>query len=221
MFRLFLLFFFLSAPAYAAPLACPQMAPPEVTVTVDIAEPKFDFSLNRVALNQKFAGIPLPNPEIYHLEINSVMAGELGADHKTLLKERADPVTAQSCVGFDRVDVVLTVNPVIYMASEFRRQECQYKAFLEHELKHVEADRVILNDYAARIREGLLFAFSGNADVMIGPIPSSLVPDARTALRDRIQGSIENLLRMAGQGRIDRQKDIDTYYEYARLSHAC
>ncbi len=210
-----------ACPARAGNFTCPEPAKPEIAVSVDIATPRFDFSLDRAALNQKFAGIPLPSPDIYHLEINSVMTGPLTANHTARLTQRIHPGSARACVGFDRIAVTLEMRPVIYIASEFRRRECEYKAFLEHELKHVAMDRDILDDYAARMKDGLMFAFAENRDRMIGPIPASLAAEARKALQDHIQGSIENLLRMTVQGRMDRQREIDTYYEYARLSNAC
>lgn len=208
-------------PVRAEPGTCLSMPVPRITVTTRAAQPVFDFSMTREMLNQKYAGLTRSAPEVYHLEVNSVMTGVLSASHKAVINQKAIASSGEACLGLTRIDVTLMLSPRIYMASEYRKQECQYKSYLIHELKHVETDKALMLDYKPRIGQGILFAFSTPADFMIGPVKASDIKAAEAMLQERVQGVIDGLYTHMMQERLERQKRIDTMGEYASLSNAC
>jgi hypothetical protein len=208
-------------PASADAFACPDYGPPQINVTTDIADPQFDFSLSRAQIDQKFRAIRMPSPQVYHMTINSVMTGPMTADHVTHLHIVTDPRTGKTCVGFDRLDVTLRMRPVVYMASEYRLQACRYKLYFTHELKHVAVDKEVLAQYLPRFQNGLHFAFAGPADSVIGPVPLLVAAMAEKNLEDRVQGAVTSLFDLLMRDRLTRQKDVDSYGEYSRLSNSC
>jgi hypothetical protein len=222
--RVLLLVFLLTIiahPVRAAPFVCPHFDAPDIVVKTDMGEPVFNFALKRAALNQIFGKIKIPAPQIYHLTLDSVMSGQMVALHDTKMRQSTDQKTGATCLGLTRITVTLRMRPVIYMASEFRKTECQYKALLEHEMKHVKTDDDLMTEYTQRIREGLQFAFNGDADSLVGPVPLTEIGDAKRLLAAHVAGSVNSLFNMMMQERIARQHQVDTLNEYALLTNAC
>jgi hypothetical protein len=149
------------------------------------------------------------------------MTGNLTAVHKSHMRQTTDPQTGRTCIGLDKIEVTMTITPHIYMASEFRKQECQYAAFFTHEMKHVETDKILMLEYKPRMKDALMLALALPGDIMIGPVSAPDIEAAKTTLRARVQGAMDGIYTLMMQERMNRQKKIDTWGEYAGLSNAC
>jgi hypothetical protein len=220
-FAILILLAFLPRAAWAAPFTCPHFDAPQIAVNTDMGEPVFNFSLDRAGLNKIFAKVKLPDAQVYHLTLDSVMTGEMTAQHDARMRQTTDKATGATCLGLTSIAVTLRMRPVIYMATEFRKTECQYKALFEHELKHVKTDDDVMTEYAPRIRDGLQFAFNGDADSLVGPVPLKGIGDAKRLLEAHVAGAVQSLFNMMMRERIDRQHAVDSVNEYQMLTNAC
>lgn len=218
---LFCFIFCFSSNAEADTFKCPAMGAPTIKVITKAAQPQFDFSMTQQALDDKFSSSTLPAPEVYHLEVNSVMTGSLTAAHKSHMRQFTDAKTGQTCIGLDKIDVTMTIIPRIYMASEFRKKECQYAAFFTHEMKHLETDKILMLEYKPRMRDALKLALAMPGDIIIGPVTGPDIEAAQNTLHARVQSAIDGIYTLMMQERLNRQKKIDSFGEYAGLSNAC
>jgi hypothetical protein len=91
----------------------------------------------------------------------------------------------------------------VYIAPRFKKGTCEYDAVLEHESKHISADLLLLEEYAARIRAALMatrWATYGE------PARVSSADEARQATRTKVSSAIQPIVeelqgkrRRAGQ----------------------
>lgn len=208
-------------PVHAGTLVCNGKAPPLVEIAVEVADPVIDFNVTKDALNRKFRNIPIKDADIYHAELDAVMTGALTVGNAINLTESRSASGAEACVGFDRLRVTFRMEPRIYLASEKTHDDCMARVLLEHELKHVQIDKDILAKYQTQARESLEFAFGMPTDVMVGPVPVSLIPDVKAELNGRVQGALTGIVRQVMVERLDRQREFDSHAEYAHLSNSC
>ena len=211
-----------AAPALAAPVCDLPATPPEIAVTTEITPPKFDFSMDRAGLRKRFGEIHLPDPRFYHIDLDrdALMGGRIAATHRVhYVTEKMKG--GRACSSFDRVEVRLSATPVIYMAREYKKDACEFKELLVHELKHVEADRAVLSLYEGKMRDALRFTFSGQADFSIGPVPAGKLDEAQDALKAGIEGAVKAMFDNLMRDRMDMQRQIDNIGEYRHLSKAC
>lgn len=206
------------SPAYAA--SCPIIDKPQIVFSKSSGEPRFDFSLKQSQLENFSGNADIPLASVYDLTINAMHTGKMVMKHNIgFVVDKADD--GQACVRIVSVDVAFHVDPVIYMAQELRTEACEYKEYLLHEMKHIEEDLRLMEDYGVLIRRNIDFALSGASDFSIGPLPPSLVKDAKEELSYNIAGVLKATFDSMMRERPFRQREIDSTGEYMRLTLAC
>lgn len=214
-----ILFLCLMGHAMAA-TQCPDAPRPVYNLRAEISEPRLDFSMGREALNEKFFDIPLPDPHIYHRELGAVMTARMRLDYDLNMQETTLE-DGQLCIAFQTLDITLSADPVIYLSSEFQKETCNFKFFLEHELKHVEIDRAVIAEYTPRVLEILDLAFAEDNDWKIGPLPPSIGDEAKDSLRAHVEGALNVAFTHLMTARMERQQALDSVEEYLDLARAC
>lgn len=204
--------------AYAA--ACAPGEPPEIKIDLSESEPRFDYTLSREDLKRFPGNNSVPMLAVYDITVNALSTGRMKIRHGLSFR-RSALSDKQVCVYVSGVNVSIHTEPVIYMAKELRTAPCEYKEYLEHELKHVDVDRKLLADYSDVIRRNIDFAFPQPDDFVVGPVPSSLRKDAEEELTYNVTGvlltTIDSMLRERGF----RQREIDSVSEYGQLGLSC
>jgi hypothetical protein len=107
-------------------------------------------------------------------------------------------------------------NVVIHIAREVAGDRCMYDEVYRHELRHVAVDRDMVATYAPRIEAALrtLVATRG--------VVRALGRDAvAEAVRERVRGALDAVLRSLSRERRLRQRLIDGVEEQRRLGAAC
>lgn len=105
---------------------------------------------------------------------------------------------------------------VIYLAKELEGGSCSYREVLEHEMRHVRTDHVLVQNYMPLLPDLLRRALK-----QVGVIRASSPEVAETQIKATIKEYMANLGESLSQVRKKQQVLIDTPQEYERLSKSC
>ncbi len=199
---------------------CAASASPAINVKITDAQPRFDYSLTQKKMAEYAASAKLPAADIYDLTVNAMSTGNMRIDRQVKFKGQklAD---AQVCVQVSEVNVHIHVDPVIYIAKELHDEGCEFKEYYLHEMKHVEEDRTLVEDYRAIIDRNMKFAFPEFSDYMIGPVPAGQAEPSAQNLRENVEGVLNATFDSMMRERGPRQRAIDSTGEYLRLARVC
>ncbi len=207
-----------ASPVQAA--ECGQGAKPIINIIASESEPSFDYNLSQEQLGRTRTNNSASLAAVYDTTVNAMSVGKMDIKHSVSYTTQAT-IDKQVCLRVAQVDLHIHISPVIFIASELQGAPCEYKEYLLHEMKHVEADRKLVEDYKAIIVRNMDFAFPETKDYSTGPLPPSLTKDAQQVMTEGVigvlQASIDSMLRE----RQERQRAIDNNDEYLRLSRAC
>lgn len=207
-----------------APLAqaadCQPGAEPAILITSSESAPHFEYHLTQAQLENFKGNADIPQEAIYDVTVNAMSTGKMRVTHDVKFVTQTNP-DKQVCLQASQIKVHIHIDPVIYIAKELHSAACEYKEYLLHEMKHVEVDRKLVEDYKAVITRNMAFAFPNVTDYSVGPVPVSLTKDARQVLNDNIAGALQATIDSMMRERGDRQRAIDSTGEYQRLSAAC
>ena len=128
-------------------------------------------------------------------------------------------VGERRCFWVDKMDVVLSYTSLdIYVAKEYRKTSCAYRAILAHEREHVAIAQSYLKRYAPRIRTAL-------TSLLIPDPGSPLLVDSAEAAEREIEALFAELLQPIYQemhASIDKaQAKLDTPQAYRRVHRRC
>ena len=138
-----------------------------------------------------------------------------GHNTQSELRMMEDKRSGRAC-GTPKVHVELSMQPaVVYLARELEGQPCEQSATRQHEQKHVEVYRAVLEESRQRLAREL---------------PGALGESVRTAasaaeLKARFDADLRDYMtRFMREQQADmtaRQAEIDTPEEYERVAHVC
>ncbi len=212
-------------PVMAASL-CPQ-APAAPVVKMAIAEEPIDFEANRTRAELGVAEAALhadgaaAGHKTYHSFVGGLMQGRMSLFHDISFGVATNKRTGQSCVWITQVDVRLVLAPLIYVAQDLQQEDCWHREIYRHELKHVEADRGLLQKYAARMTDGLGMAFASPADYVSANFPHADITAQKEAMRDMVSHPLGVMFDAMLRERDDAHAAVDTPGEYARVAGIC
>lgn len=103
----------------------------------------------------------------------------------------------------------------VYVAREIAHDTCRREVTREHELKHVEVDREVLDEAAQRLREELPARLGTVA--LHGSSGAALSSTFETSLRTYLSAFMREQHALLAQ----RQAEVDSASEYARVAGAC
>ncbi|MCH7796351.1 MAG: hypothetical protein IH900_14610 [Proteobacteria bacterium] len=108
--------------------------------------------------------------------------------------------------------------PDIYVAREYRRGTCPYRAVLAHERQHIRTSRELINRYIPRLRWVLtsLRIPTGQRPVLVGS-PEQAKSEVRALMKDLA----EPLFREMAKALRAAQAKIDSPASYKRLFKQC
>lgn len=138
-----------------------------------------------------------------------------GHNTQSELRMMEDKRGARAC-GTPKIRVELSMQPaIVYLARELDGEPCEQSATREHEQKHVEVYRELLEQSRQRL---------------VDELPSAIGETTRTAastgdLKQRFDADLrEYMARFMRDQQADmsaRQAEVDTPEEYARVAHVC
>jgi hypothetical protein len=202
-------------------LHCKLDAPPRIMVTPKTSPIRYNHSLSSAQLDRmargdaknalkerdsSTGGLRLDRPSI-ETRVNYSYTTET-------LKGKATRV----CLSYSDIEVIIELNPVIYIASEHKEGRC-YNEILHHERQHVEMDRVVMNEFARNLGTSLKILIDKTGAQ--GPYPAHETEMHGTRMVRHIN-SVVDAEKMAMTNKMQRlQSRIDSPEEYARISRIC
>lgn len=139
---------------------------------------------------------------------------EVKLDYKTY------PQQGVACIWYDRVDIKFDIDPHVYIAREVHRDPCMGKAVMDHEMKHVQVDRAVVNKYSTIFGQKIYDALKERG-FLAGPVPA----DEAQAVAKRMQQTVMQVVDVEHKRleleRMDMQALVDTAEEYERVANLC
>ena len=150
--------------------------------------------------------------------VQGLAGGEIWYDIKT--KYRTEQIKNKFCTGIDAVKITFYGVPQVYIASNFPRGTCEYRAILEHEQKHIRTMLKFMREQAPDFKR---FAknMTKHSRWHIGPVKKSDIESAKQDLYANYDKQLESYLIGKLQLLSARQKGIDNPVEYARVDAQC
>lgn len=196
---------------------CSPQQPADVRVIVTTAPVKTDNSKS-VAQLQNFK-IDTVNPygETALTEVGGLMSG--GLQMKTDIEVAWETDQRTACFWYKKVDIIMHIDPTIYIASAHRPGTCRYAAILEHEKKHIMADRNVARDWRPKVEAYIQKQIDKVG--IIGPYPVSRAKATREHMTGFISKAMEAATKPINEDRMRRQQAIDNLAEYERVNNLC
>lgn len=125
-----------------------------------------------------------------------------------------------TCVWYNKISVDIVLDPEIILAKEVDGDTCMRKAVYDHEMKHVQVDRVVLNNYAQKVG-GAIYEALESRGYIVGPISTLRVKELRGRMEKTIFQIVSNETKKMEVERLNAQQAIDTVEEYERVAAQC
>jgi len=147
-------------------------------------------------------------------------SGGINLKHAAKLDYEYLPGNQYVCIWYESVDVKIVIEPHITIASELLDDKCRFNAVKEHELKHVNVDRIVVNNAANSIGENIHKALKSRGFVA-GPIRVEQAQDVADRMHDTVSQIVAFELKKLEVERTLKQQAVDTLEEYQRVSNLC
>lgn len=216
-------FIFLAA---ATQPACPSVSAPNIVVEMRVKEPVINHkkTIAQMKLMRMDTTMPFEMRQFDHLDRGGMMSAEIqihyGVKTSPVPGNTAETVNMH-CVRYDNVDITLTLAPKIFVARDYADHSCYYQKTLQHELGHVDMDKVVVEKYRMRLQDGLSLAFSGPQDAIAGPVAKRKIKALEKKMGEQIVGMTNGLLADMVRERQEKQQAVDSVQNYAYIMNAC
>lgn len=151
--------------------------------------------------------------------VGGLSVGDISLQSQIEFGNTVNFFSGDTCLWVQGLVVRISLAPVIYLARELRRGTCRYRTLLEHEQRHVRADRRVLEAYKDRIETQLGLAVLDMGAT--GPVPIAFAAQVQRELSIEVEEALNLAIAELAEARDKAQQAIDTPEEYARLSAAC
>lgn len=197
---------------------CQMPKPTEINILPETHEIQYDFSHTTEDLSAVHSNTVSP----YASGVDTTTGGlrhdapvvQTQIKWGTQTRERS----GASCIWYDTVTVKITLSPTIYIASDYQSDVCR-QAILEHEERHVQVDRDVMNRFAQRLGASLQKAV--RAAGAVGPYNVSQQDDMEQKMVTYIQNTIKIEEDAMHTEMRALQSQVDSLDEYERVSKIC
>lgn len=206
--------------------ACPNVNAPQigVEIAVEKAVVAHDQSIAQMRSTQMDTAVPYQMKQLAHADRGGMIQDDIKIEYSVQTSEvpgnTAETINMK-CVRYDAVQVRLTLKPTIFIAKDYDENSCWYKETYEHEMSHVDMDRVVMEKYKGRLQDGLALAFSGPQDGVQGPVKKSGVKDLKKKMGNDLVNMTNSLLSDMVRERMEQQQGVDSVANYAYIMDQC
>ncbi|MGE4313014.1 MAG: hypothetical protein AB7E85_01920 [Pseudobdellovibrionaceae bacterium] len=131
-------------------------------------------------------------------------------------KGQANRYGGQACIWYDAINFNITMKPMIYVASEYPPNSCQYKEVMKHERMHLEADRQVINKYMQILGKELYDAMG--QQYVYGPFPLAQKEAMFTQMSDRVTSIVTGVKDRMQVERRQMQSQVDSLQNYEQTA---
>ncbi len=198
--------------AWSQGLVCPTLAEPEVVANVEMPSSTISSERTVAALTKDSAGLNERHQRlgVYIAPLNVALSVRYG------IRQTSREVCIWVTGAFANV-TLLTRN--IFVGKEYLRGSCEYRAILDHELRHAQTDDAVIRAHLPRIQETLRQAIIQAG--VVGPVQQDEQSDARRNLDTAVANGFRAAISRLNEDRKIRQAKVDTPEEYQRVAEMC
>lgn len=198
---------------------CYARSVPYIDVIPSTEEIFFNFTKSEEELNNfKIDTVnPYGNDKI--VDVGGLMEGGINVQHNLSLGYVTNPNINMTCLWFDKLTVNIGIKPTIYIAREYNKGTCMHNAIMEHEMKHIEVDKKIVNEYANKVGYEINEYLTRNT--IFGPVPASELVKAQTQMSAEITAILQEHVEEMKELRRKAQQKVDSREEYDHVSAQC
>jgi hypothetical protein len=199
---------------------CRMPRPAQISVVPRATELALDTSKTLAQIQNQ--DIDTINPYGYGVDTytNGYTAGALKLTSQVKLDYAVDRNTGGYCLWYEAIGVDIEVSPTIVIAREVAQDACMSRAVYNHELKHVNVDRKIANQYARSMGDALYRGLESRG-FMVGPLPAAAAEATAARMKQTVAQLLEMQSRRMDIDRQDAQQAIDSLEEYQRVKALC
>lgn len=197
-----------------------QPNPPKVLVQPLRSVTKYDLSKTPDELKKFDIDTISPYGKGHREKIGGLMRGELRLESRVKFMQEKRPWLKNACLHIESVDIIIHMNPTIYIDKKYPKGSCEYNAIAVHERGHVDIDARIVKQYSALIRRDIkdLFQKYGGS---FGPYPLSRINAEQKQAQKVLNDIVETRsAEMSAQRRV-KQQGHDTQAEYQNVRRKC
>jgi len=208
-----------SADGNAGKPSCPVQKSAQVDVRWRSEPIKYDFSRNTDNLNHREVDTVNPYGTHVSTDVGGLMTGNIKYESNIQVSSIRYPVGDITCLWIDKVIIDVVIDPTILIAAEHPQGTCQHDAIMEHEFKHIMADRNVVKDHVQGLRTAASAAVQKVG--MVGPKPSIMGDHFKQKMTEYIQDALKKRMDELYADRKNRQIAIDNKKEYDRVDAVC
>lgn len=210
----------LTLAAAGATSTCQAPKPTEINVIPSTAPVEYDLSQPLASLQK--VQIDTVNPYGYNniTHTKGFMKGLISMQPKVKVDYKVIPSRGTVCLWYETINLEIKIEPLIVIAKEVSEDPCSYKAVREHELKHVNADRKIVNKYS-KIMGQKIYDGLKTRGFSVGPIPTEHAQSVVDRMHKTVAQLVELEYKKMEIERTEVQQAIDSHEEYERVRGLC
>lgn len=204
----------------AADVSCQLKKTPQINVAATDTTLKIDHSKSKAELDSFQIDTISPYSKDVQSHVGGLMSGEVKTTSNLSLMSETFPTINATCLMIDKVNVKIHIEPVIYVAREYKSNGCMYRAIMEHEKKHVQVDRLIVNKYTGIIVNALNTHFR-QIGFKAGPFPTQKLEVEQQKIIDDSNKIVKDISDKMSMERKKLQQQVDSLAEYNRVNNLC
>lgn len=200
---------------------CDPPHPVKINVTPSSQKIEYDTGQSLAAIQGQADGAPSP----YGFHANTYTQGFMNGLIRMTPSVKLGGFTSggrekTGCLWFDEINVKVEIAPKIVIAREVNQDLCMRQAVLAHEMKHVQMDRKMVNEFS-EVLAGRIYSELKKKGFKAGPFPA----DQKNIVTKKMQETVFQLVReeyaWMAEERTRAQSAVDTRKEYERVSAQC
>lgn len=201
---------------------CEMPAPTQIDVIPKTLDIRYDYSKTMAQIQAYQSQSSTIDPHSFGGTsiMQGFMRGGISAAPRVLVKYATYDSYNAACAWYDKIEVVLEIDPTIVIAREVYNDRCMREGVLDHEMKHIKVDRKIVNKYAKQIGQKLYkeLQVRGFKSQMV---PSSMITSVVQRMQQTVIQLVQHEVKKMELERIDIQRTVDSKEEYERVSNLC
>lgn len=201
-------------------IECKLKKAPQIHVSASDTNVRYDHTKTQKQLDALGTDTVSPYGKNVQTHVGGLMAGEVSISQNIRIMQETWPNMNAGCLYIDSLKVNIHIKPVIYIARDYPKTGCMYKAIMEHEKKHIQVDRMIVNKYTNIIIHGLDKALK-KVGYAHGPFSKGALQQQQAMLQQYSQDIVKQYSEAMSAERRKLQQDVDNLREYERVQAQC
>ena len=204
---------------------CPQGATPKVDINIVTKDNPYVTNLSAKDLTNGFGSKERMQETLgNHAGEAQWMTGglasrELSSRVSGTFNVLQDRKSGKVCMSFKTLTYTLTHEATIYVASDYKNLGCRYSQTMAHERKHVQFDRLALNQHVPTLKQALAsYARS------VGPQGPFTEAEISPQMQKQFDGALQAtrpVIERIKQTMAESHARIDNYENYKKESALC